>query len=250
MNYEKVIFLHIAKTGGTSIVEYFRNRLPANSVLSHGDFFSTREDPPLLPASIADKLFISGHFGYNYIADYLAGAFSFTILRDPLARVLSFYKFFMHGDMQEKFAVAQAARDLSLDDFLVSQLPEVCEVLDNQQTWQLASMYRIVDRLDTNISENAVVLELAKSHLRTLSYIGFTESFDESFTKIVSEVGLDVPAKIPRQLQTADPLLINQIDPAVLKCLRSRLQLDYALYDFAKQDINQGSSHRVQKQCN
>ena len=231
MNYEKIIFIHIVKTGGTSIVEYCRSRLPDNSVLSHGDFFPIEKNPPLSPDIIANKQFISGHFGYDYIKDYLAGAYSFTILRDPLSRVLSFYKFCMHEDMQKKFRVARAASDLSLNGFLVSRLPDVCEIIDNQQTWQMASMYWHTNRQN---SDESVALELAKKHLGTLSYVGFTETFDESFTRIVSDVGLEIPRRVPRQLQTVEPVLAEQIEPAVLAELRSRLQLDYTLYDFAK----------------
>lgn len=234
MNYEKVIFLHIAKTGGTSIVEFFRSQLPADSVLSHGEFYTITDNPPLPLTIVENKQFISGHFGYDYIKDYLEDTYTFTLLRDPVRRVLSFYKFCMHEGMQERYDVARAARDLSLADFLSSTLPEVCEILDNQQTWQLASMYRTVDRRSDQFSSDAEVLDLAKSHLEELSFVGFTEAFEESFRRISLDVGWQPPHNVPRQLPTKDPLMAEHLKPEVLAGLRERLQLDYALYDFAR----------------
>ena len=110
MNYDKIIFIHIAKTGGTSIVEYFQDKLPPGEFSSHGDFISITENPPLPNNYVGEKRFISGHFGFDYVKDYLQNAYSFTILRDPLSRILSFYKFCMHADMQKRFDVAKAAR--------------------------------------------------------------------------------------------------------------------------------------------
>jgi hypothetical protein len=234
MNVEKVIFLHIAKTGGTSLVDYFRRRLPAGSLLSHGDFYSVTDNPPLCAQTVAEKQFISGHFGFDYVADYLSGAFSFTLLRDPVSRVLSFYKFCLHEDMQNRFVVAQAARDLGLNGFLTSSLDSVVEVLDNQQTWQLASMYRICDRNAGRFSSDDELLEQAKENLSQLSFVGFTECFEDSFSHILAQTGMEPALRVPRQLQTRDPLTIDHLDADVLSRLRQRLQLDVQLYEYAQ----------------
>lgn len=98
----QVIFLHIAKTAGTSLVEYLRSRLPAGSALSHGDFLQF-PGHPLEPQVVQKYRLISGHFGYAHIAPYLADSYSLTFLRHPLARVLSFYKFRLNEDMQRRF---------------------------------------------------------------------------------------------------------------------------------------------------
>ncbi len=234
MNFEKVIFLHIAKTGGTSLVEYFRQRLPQDAVLSHGDFISVNDNPPLRADLVARNKFVSGHFGFDYINDYLSDAYSFTFLRDPVARVLSFYKFCMHKDMQNRFAVARAAGDLGINGFLVSMLDAVVEVVDNQQTWQLASMYRICDRQEGRFNCDDAVLEKAKENLARLSYVGFTESFDTCFKQIIDDVGLENPAKVPHEFRTRDPVDEEDLDSAVLARLRERLSLDVELYEHAR----------------
>lgn len=233
MNYSKVIFIHIAKTGGTSIAEYFEQLLPQEQTMSHGAFDITI-DPPLSADIVRGKRFISGHFGFDHVKDYLEDAYSFTILRDPLSRVMSFYRFCMHEDMQRRYVVAQAARDLSIDDFMRSQIPQVCEMLDNQQTWQIASMYRTADRTNPDLGDEAELLALAKSNLGKLSHVGFTEAFRKSFKRIVADVGVEPPKRVPTKLRTQNPISHEAMSPDVLDELKDRLSLDYALYDFAK----------------
>ncbi|MFB3079488.1 MAG: hypothetical protein ACE1Y4_15935, partial [Lysobacterales bacterium] len=77
----RLVFLHIVKTAGTSLVEYLRSRLPPDSVLSHGDFLEY-PGQRLDPESMAAYSMISGHFGYSQIKEYLADSYSVTFLRD------------------------------------------------------------------------------------------------------------------------------------------------------------------------
>ncbi len=229
-----VIFIHIPKTGGTSIVEYVRRRVAPRELSSHGDFLLVNDERPLPGREVVNKRFISGHFGFDYVRDYLGDSFSFTILRDPLARVLSFYRFCLHEDMQRKFAVARLAAQLGLNEFCVSREPEVCEVLDSQQTWQLASMYWTVDREARGQSCPQEILSLATHNLQLLSYVGFTEQFSEVFRTVIPKVGLSLPGdRVPQQLKTRDGFKREDLHPDVELELRERLSMDYALYQFA-----------------
>ena len=231
---KRLIFLHIAKTAGTSLVEYLRRLLPVGTVLSHGDFLEF-PDERLSPEQMDEYQVISGHFGYAHIQPYLEDSFSVTFLRDPMQRVLSFYKFCMHPDMQRRFPVARAARDLSIDDFFTSTLPEVCEALDNLQVWQLADMYWHEDRMRLSHLTDLEMLALAEQHLEELSYVGFTENFATDFAAILQLLGLPVADDIPREFVTPKPLLLQQLAPATQSSLRDRLALDFELYARARQ---------------
>jgi hypothetical protein len=229
-----VVFLHIAKTAGTSIVHFFRRRLPGDAICSHGDFLQFDGDSADRGRSLADYRFVSGHFGYSDVAALLPDAYSFTFLRDPVDRVLSLYKFCLHADMQRRFAVARAARDLGLEGFIHSQLPEVCEMLDNQQTWQLARSYWRDDRRALAHLAPDELLDLAWAHLSEFSRVGTTETFDEDFGIILADLGIDEPVPGKRQLQTPDPLPRDTLDPRTLDVLRERVALDYRLLDRAR----------------
>ena len=231
---QRVVFLHMAKTAGTSIVHFFRQRLPQGSICSHGDFLSLPGDSNARLEALGQYKFVSGHFGYKDVIELLPGAYSFTFLRDPVDRILSFYKFCMHPDMQRQFAVARAARDLGLDGFLDSRLPEVVEAVDNLQTWQLASSYWQDDRRALEHLSEEGLLELASNHLQELSHVGLTETFDEDLASIL--VDLDIDATIPasKQFVTADPLSRDSLNPATLNVLLDRVALDYQLLELVR----------------
>ena len=228
----KILFIHIAKTAGSSVVEFFRSRLPPGAVLSHGDFMQYSASGPLPEHVFTKYQFISGHLGYQHLAPYLHRAYSFTFLRDPVERALSLYKFCLHPDMQRRFAVARAARNLGVDGFMTSRLPEVVEILDNQQTWQLASMYWQADRGCLAEYPDAEILARANKHLGKLSRVGLTETFDSDFQLILSD--LRISGSPVHVLPTWEPLRPEQLAPGSLQALRERSQLDYQLYDFAK----------------
>ena len=44
---EQVVFLHIAKTAGTSLVHFLRKHIPSEQVCTHGDFLGWPDDPEL-----------------------------------------------------------------------------------------------------------------------------------------------------------------------------------------------------------
>ena len=225
----RVVFLHIAKTAGTSIIHFFQQRLPADQICSHGDFLSFPKREDLFQAQLKRYQLVSGHFGYEDIAPLLKESYSFTFLRDPVERVLSLYKFCMHVDMQKQFAVARAARDLGLEGFLGSTLPEVNEMLDNQQTWQLARGYWGKDRDVLAGIDGDELLDMAITHLGEFDHVGMTESFESHFATILDDLEIDQPVPSQRQFRTKDPLSRELLSTQALESLHDRLGLDYAL---------------------
>ena len=231
---KKVVFLHIAKTAGTSIVHFFRQRLPAHAICSHGDFLQFPAGRVQFQDKLLEYQFASGHFGYRHITALLGDSYSFTFLRDPIERVLSFYNFCQHADMQKRFPVAKAARELGLNGFVTSNLPEVSEILDNQQTWQLASMYWREDRQILARLPTDDLLALAFEHLQQFDHIGLTESFNADFSHILKELEITVPVPEKKQFASRNPLGREQFSPNALGTLRERLELDYRLLDNAR----------------
>lgn len=234
---KRLVFLHIAKTAGTSLVAHLRHLLPEGSVLSHGDFLDLPNEDLSLEKMEGYQV-LSGHFGYSHIQSYLPNSHSVTFLRDPVERVLSFYKFCMHPDMQRRFPVARAARDLSIDGFFTSMLPEVVEALDNQQVWQIADMYWHRVRIKRQRCSDAEILALAEQHLLEFSIVGFTDSFDEDFVRILELLGLPAAEVVPRDFVTPEPVLLDQLKPSTQSTLLDRLGLDQELYLRAKHRAN------------
>ena len=229
-----VLFLHIAKTAGTSIVHFFRQRLAVNAVCSHGDFLQYPAGRIQFRDRLLEHRFISGHFGYRHVAELVDDCYSFTFLRDPVERVLSFYNFCQHADMQQRFPVARAARELGLEGFVSSRLPEVSEVVDNQQLWQLACMYWREDRRVLARLPEQDLLAMAIEHLTTFDHIGLTDSFDHDFHHILTDLAIDEPVPLKRQFASHKPLVNTALTPSALEQLLERLQPEYQLIAAAR----------------
>ncbi len=130
--------------------------------------------------------------------------------------------------------MARAARDLGLEAFLTSTLPEVSEMLDSQQTWQLARMYWHEDRQALTGISDEELLSMATTHLGEFDHVGLTETFDSDFRRILSDLDIDQQVPAARQFKTVDPVSIDQLSSAALTALRERLGLDYALLAHAR----------------
>ncbi len=231
----RVIFLHIAKTAGTSIVQFFRDRMPSELITSHGEFLQFSGTQEERVDQLKKYQFLSGHFGYRDIAPLLEESYSFTFLRDPVDRVMSLYKFFQWPKSVQDIPVAGVAKELGLEGFLTSTLPEVNEMLDNQQTWQLARSYWQEDREALKHLSNDELLTLAKAHLEQFDLVGVTETFDADFGRVLRHLGIDEPVPEERGwFRSTSPITRHELSPSVLASLQERLALDYALVDYVR----------------
>jgi hypothetical protein len=168
------VFLHTQKTAGTTLIALAR-RFYKEDMISHGDYLA-------LPRESLSKIaFVSGHFGYDYALPLIQSRYSFTFLRDPVERVLSFYYFCRNSDPAE-YPIYRLAHELDLNDFLRAGLesPLVSAYLWNQQTWALACGPGGESQLYRDFREfpEQAMLDMAIAHLADFSHIGFTESFE------------------------------------------------------------------------
>lgn len=93
-----IIFNHIPKTGGTSLIAFFQSLLGKERCFRH----STRDgktdtySPPIesLPASrLAELGFVAGHFEYGHHKRFVAPVKYISVMRDPIERLVSDYNF-------------------------------------------------------------------------------------------------------------------------------------------------------------
>jgi hypothetical protein len=76
LKLKPVVFLHLQKTAGTSIINVARQFYGNKNVISHGDFFLDQNGSPITGDKFAQPEFmerrfgnipfISGHFGYDF----------------------------------------------------------------------------------------------------------------------------------------------------------------------------------------
>jgi hypothetical protein len=246
------LFLHIQKTAGSSIVDIARQAYGSDQVVSHGDYLnatptlslgavdkiSTKGEKLPIPVSGKEKYehipFVSGHFGYDFARKLMQNRYTFTFLRDPIERVLSYYYFCKTRDPNE-YEIYALTQQLSLDDFLMLGLerPAVKACIWNNQAWQLANGYGNSNGRNILSFCEEEILALAIQHLDDFSYIGFAETFEEDRDYILKELNIIPPKeKVVSNANPSRPSTKNLPLPT-LKLLEDLTHLDRALYNLA-----------------
>ncbi len=229
MNSEPIpaVFMHIQKTAGTSIVDLAWKHY-GYSTISHGDYVDHK------PEAFKDKQFVSGHFGYDFARYFMPTRYSFTFLRDPVERILSFYFFCRSRDPNE-LPIYRAACELELDQFLDAGTkdPLIMDRIWNGQTWRLARGCPNGQNQAVNDLDLEDLLKLAVSHLHDFSHIGFTESFDTDRDVILKALGIDIPEHETRSNVTAGRPQKEDLPANTLKLVEALTELDKELFKTA-----------------
>ena len=206
------IFMHIPKTGGTTLSKIFRELYNIDQIYDHDAFKGkvikhenlTREEKEKLKA-------VAGHYFYG-IHQFSTKEFDyFTMLRDPVDRVISSYYFLQNYPGYER------VKDMTLEEFVMKE-PEA----SNLQTMMVSGNPDIPD------------LEKAKENLKTFTVVGLTEFFNESLFLLKKAYGWnDIHYK--KQNITKKRLKKEELPSTVINIIKTYNELDLELYDFSKQ---------------
>ena len=249
------VFVHIQKTAGTAIVNLARSAYGNHHVISHGDFFEELDHFPLadyeyfqkeqVQRKISDILFISGHFGYDFAKQFIRDRYSFTFLRNPVERVLSFY-FYCKTCDPTKFEIYELSQRLSLNEFLKLgfSAPQIRGFIWNCQVLQLAHGFGSSQEL--HLTENEL-LKLAMRHLDDFSYIGFTETFEKDRDNILRDLGIALPNEITVANANPGRPVFNELPQSTQNLLLELTELDRVLYKKAWSEKNSIIKTRIRK---
>jgi len=238
--YKQALFLHIQKTAGSSIIKLVRPFFGKKNIISHGDYVGRK------PEDLKDIPFVSGHFGYDFAKDLMTSRYSFTFLRDPAERILSFYYFWRRlagspiGRLKlywskNKSKIYQDAVLFDLDQFLQAGFedPLIKTRIWNNQVWQLAHGYSHLDNRGINGFDPNELLNLAIAHLDEFSHVGFTETFEEDQIIVLGALGIPLPEENVIANSNKERPSAKEISPKALELLNELTHLDRILYDEA-----------------
>lgn len=225
----RAVFLHIQKTAGTSIIQSVANHY-RGSWVSHLDY-SERS-----PEEMRTKGFISGHFGYDYTSQWMRDRYSFTFLRSPEDRIVSFY-YYCRGCSPSQYEVYQMAQDFTLDAFLDLGMTDwrVRPDVWNHQTWQIALGWgnRHNKRL-YEFREDELIARALKN-LKTFDYVGLTECFDADCGEIFASLG--IPYSRPaNKVNAAQRPSVSRLPDSTIEKLRNLTTLVRVLYEEVYRD--------------
>lgn len=242
----RLVFLHIMKTGGTSLTGVLRRWAgPERACVS-----VPLDDLVLMPRpQLARMRAIAGHIPYEALP-LIPGPFaSATVLRDPVSRTLSHFRELRRSE--------EPLRELSLDEFLGSEVYDVpsgnyqarslAHTIDLAGAWvdysprqryqqaggdptQLHPLQALFDSTPIPFGEDEL-LGRAMRNLSQLDYVGVTEELDAMAARIgVTPGGPDVP--IPR-LNASDTGEAVDLPASLRRRIERRTEVDRELYETA-----------------
>lgn len=199
----KIIFLHIPKTAGQSV---------------HAALINAFGNEVVCPARVNDQLrqmsiselnryqVFSGHFDWSLLDCIKGPKYVFTILREPIDRILSFY-FFLR-DEAEKMPIEKrlapehqglkAAFELSPRDYFLGGAPHLRRFLDdhydNFYTYYFAGRHyesrgKMVGMINRGEMSKQQVLQMAKDNLTLLDDVFIVDNMSAVFSAIRSISG-------------------------------------------------------------
>lgn len=225
-----IFFTHIPKTGGSSLqVSLVEANLEAKEI------YSPQGYRDLLTNSTSFQCLVGHHpYGIHRFNSATEKPIYFTMLRDPVERVISFYYECLWPRPFEKVSKhPEHARAWESD------LIDFCRMyrFRNVQTRMVAGMLptRLGKYMSVDISvARDRILTAAKRHLEQ-NYIAFgiTERFEESRTWISKSLDWEVSPIEERRAAYPDRPSKDDLPVQTVESLRNLNALDIELYEFA-----------------
>lgn len=241
-----VLHLHIMKTAGTSMSELLKQWAgPGRSRVA-----IPLDDLAVLPPPLLARLrAVSGHIPYEAVT-ILPGPFqTVTVLREPVGRTLSHYR-----ELRRR---QKAARDLSLDEFLHSdvydapsgnyQARSLAHTIDLAGAWVSYSPlqsylaaggdpgqpYPLQSLFDSTpiLMSDEELLKRASRNLASIDLVGVTEDLDSLAARVASLFGVQ-QVTVPI-LNASEPSDRADLPARTRRLIEQRTEVDRELYEQA-----------------
>jgi hypothetical protein len=224
---ETVIFLHVPKTAGTSLHWIIDRQYPRRS-----DYWLTRDNLDLdklkgmSTARRAEIRMLRGHFWYG-VHEYIPRPTTyFTVLREPIDRVISFY-YNKRRLRQYPDRDAILAQEMSLQAYVQSR---VTLQTNNFATRMISGSWGTPEQR----CDEETLAQAKKNLAERFAVVGLTERFDETILLLKRRFGWRNVFYLRHNVNPLRPELAS-IPGEVLGLLREHNQLDLELYAFAKE---------------
>jgi hypothetical protein len=226
MNKDHFIFLHLPKTGGTTLRAILESRYQENQLYSiyEGDpNFHSMQDFHELPEEAKSAINVyTGHINFGMHRSLAGKSCYYAMLRDPVNRVISYY----HHVLTYHKIIKN--NKISLIKFINRRDPQV----DNLQTRKLSGLSAPFGKCTKDMLWTAID-NIDKWFLS----IGVTDRFDESFVILAEFIGWEI--SIYKTLNVG----INRppqeyFSETEINLIQQHNQLDSILYSYAKRKLD------------
>lgn len=228
----KLLFDHVPKTGGTSLVTLLEKIVGQNHIIS-----VLGENARLACERLKDATVIAGHMSF-YPGEILdPDRYSLTLLRHPVDRVLSAYGFFRNNPNALITKSVHLASQMDFEAYLNCEESVVRDEVSNAQTNHYC--YLGYDRSD-NYSDDQK-LSAAKSALEKFDLVGIIDQYEDFVDILCFEQKWPPVLDIPHDNITVRRQEVSDISAHLQTRLRALNELDIELYEHARKLFH---SHR------
>lgn len=171
---QPIVFLHIPKTAGTSLITMLRNTFGDSRLLRINDPGAptpAQIDHQLaaLPAELACLI---GHIPFYWFARHLHRFRFFTLLRDPVDRTMSLYRFLRKASAPE-LELLGLQPGFTFDDFIETKSAGMYRQINNGMCRMLCRDPRMSDPNHSAFWNTSDPTEMLKQAFETLQSIDF-----------------------------------------------------------------------------
>lgn len=225
--HEHIIFLHIPKTGGSTLHGIIHRQYRKGQWLSVKNNRQAEAFGELSPDERDKIKVLKGHqaFGHHTKFRNPDKVAYITMLRDPIERIISNYYFILERPNHHTHK-ALVENNYTIADYVSSG------VIANAEN---AQVRLLSDNIDTSHGEcTREMLEQAKHNLKhRFAAVGINKCYDEFLMLIQAEFGWRSPY-YTRQNKTKKRIKREELTEEHLKVIREYNALDIELFEYAK----------------
>ncbi|MCF6287957.1 MAG: sulfotransferase family protein [Proteobacteria bacterium] len=219
------IYSHVPKTAGTSLESYLVQAFELKDFL-HINAPHLNKLPQVLYLKDKYPHLISGHHPihgmlYQLLAD--TEIIHLSMMRDPIARVISYYNYLATREYHNLHAKIEK---LSLDEFLTQT--DLVELTNGQ-----AKRYAGVLHNGATISDNQLYLQAKHVVDNCFTLVGVTEFFQQFHKFIAKQCGITFN-ELPPINRSTTKVQLTSITPEQLHKIQQMNQVDMQLYQHVK----------------
>jgi hypothetical protein len=189
-------FMHLPKTGGNSVYQVITRHVPSLRICPSPRLgvWDHQLDHP------QNYDFYAGHFDYDFFDVIGRGALKLTMVRHPVARMVSLYDYWRGFAAEQISDISKEVPDngplfassVDFETFVGCPTPFVRTHTENGLTRQLLG--RSYNELKPKPGE---MIDKAHRLLSTFSWVGVTENFEKSIRPLSDLLGFKMSGEIP-----------------------------------------------------